>query len=79
MHTAHGSQLPKNILYMKKFYREIIKQGKDVKTFAKDVGVSTQTIYSWKSGQSKPTVKNIHKIAKILNMDINIIIDDFHN
>lgn len=63
---------------MKKFYREIIKQGKDVKTFAKDVGVSTQTIYSWKSGKSIPKTLHIHKIAKILKMDINIIIDDFH-
>lgn len=63
---------------MKIFYREIIKQEKDVKTFAKDLGVTTQTIYSWKSGKSKPTTANMHKMAKILKINIDTIIDDFY-
>ena len=63
---------------MKIFYREIIKQEKDVKTFAKEVGVTTQTIYSWKAGTSKPKTIHIHKIAKILKLSIDSLIDDFY-
>ena len=63
---------------MKYFYREILKSGKDIKTFAKEIGVTTQTIYSWKSGKSKPKTGHMHKMAKILNIDIDKIIDDFY-
>lgn len=63
---------------MKTFYRELIKQNIDIKLFAKEVGVTPQTIYSWKSGKSKPKTKHIQKISKILKIDIDKIIDDFH-
>ncbi len=64
---------------MKSFYREMIKIGKDVKAFSKELGVTTQTIYSWKSGKSIPKTVHIHKMAKILKIDIDKIIDDFYN
>ena len=63
---------------MKNFYREILKSGRDVKVFAKEFGVTTQTVYSWKSGKSKPKTGNMHKMAKILKIDIDKIIDDFY-
>ncbi len=64
---------------MKKFFRELIKQNKDIKQFAKEIGVTTQTVYSWKTGKSKPKPGHIQKISKILHIDIDIVIDDFHN
>ena len=63
---------------MKSFYRELIKTGKDIKTFSEEIQVTTQTIYSWKSGKSKPKTRHMHKMAKILNIDIDKIIDDFY-
>jgi DNA-binding XRE family transcriptional regulator len=42
------------------------------------VGVTTQTIYSWKAGTSKPKTIHIHKIAKILKLSIDSLIDDFY-
>jgi DNA-binding XRE family transcriptional regulator len=63
---------------MKTFYREILKIGKDVKIFAKEIGVTTQTVYSWKSGKSKPKTNHMQKMSKILKIDIDKIIDDFY-
>lgn len=63
---------------MKSFFRELMKQGKDIKWLAKEVGVSAQSIYSWKLGKSKPKTQHMQKIAKVLKMDIDKIIDDFY-
>ena len=63
---------------MKTFYRELIKQNKDIKWFAKEMGVTSQTVYSWKSDKSKPKIYHMQKMSKVLKIDIDKIIDDFH-
>lgn len=63
---------------MKLFYREILKLGKDIQWLAKEIGVSSQTVYSWKLGKSKPKTGHMQKISKILKMDIDKVIDDFY-
>jgi DNA-binding XRE family transcriptional regulator len=63
---------------MKSFYREVLKAGKDIKWLSKEIGVSSQTVYSWKLGKSKPKTHHMHKISKVLKMDIDRVIDDFH-
>lgn len=63
---------------MKIFYREVLKIGKDIKWLAKEMGVTPQTIYSWKLGKSKPKTHLMQKISKILKMDIDKVIDDFY-
>lgn len=63
---------------MKTFFREILKQGKDIKWFANEMGVSIQTVYSWKLGKGRPRNHNMHKMAKLLKIDIDKIIDDFY-
>jgi len=64
---------------MKIFYREVLKIGKDIKWLAKELGVSTQTVYSWKLGKSKPKTGYMQKLSKVLNMDIDKVIDDFYH
>ncbi|MDD5318742.1 MAG: helix-turn-helix transcriptional regulator [Candidatus Pacebacteria bacterium] len=63
---------------MKSFFRALLKQGKDIKWLAKEIGVTTQSIYSWKTGKSKPKTGHMQKMAKVLDMDIDKIIDDFY-
>lgn len=63
---------------MKIFYRELLKEGKTIEWFSKKMEVSTQAVYDWKNGVSKPNPVKLKKIAKILNLDVNVLIDDFY-
>ncbi len=63
---------------MKHFFRELLKQGKDIKWLSKEMGVSTQTVYAWKLSKSKPKTAHMHKMAKTLSMDMDKVIDDFY-
>lgn len=41
---------------------------------AKQLGVSTVTLYKWESGKNKPNVKYLDKIQKVFGMPIEHII-----
>lgn len=41
---------------------------------AKQLGVSTATLYKWESGKNKPNVKYLDKIQKVFGMPIEHII-----
>jgi len=63
---------------IKSFYREVLKKGKDVKWLADEMGVTTQTVYAWKLGKTKPKTRHMQKMAKVLRLDIDVVIDDFY-
>ena len=50
------------------------KKYKRVETFAKRVGVSFQTVYSWKNGQKNPTWRHLIKIAEVLKIAPRLLI-----
>lgn len=64
---------------MKTFYKELLRQGKDVKWLAKQVGVSTQAVYDWKSGKSKPKPVMMLKVGEILKIKTDLLIEDFYS
>lgn len=63
---------------MKLFTREALKLGLRTADLAEACEVTTQTIYLWKSGQSIPHAEHIKKLAEVLKMDPDKMIDDFH-
>ncbi len=63
---------------IKSFYREVLKKGKDIKWLAEEMGVTTQTVYAWKLGKTKPKTQHMQKMAKVLKLDIDTVIDDFY-
>lgn len=63
---------------MKIFYRELIKQGKDVKWLATKLKVSHQAVYAWKSGKTKPKIEQIKKMSVLFNIDMEDLISDHY-
>ena len=41
---------------------------------AKEMGVTPQYIVKWKTGQAKPSMKKLHKIAGILGLEIEVVV-----
>jgi len=63
---------------MKTFYKELKKQGKDVKWLATQLGVSHQTVYHWKLGKTKPKLSHIRKISVILRIEMETLFSDHY-
>lgn len=47
--------------------RKLKEEGQNLEKFSKSVGVSTRTVNRWKSGENTPKLKDLEKIAHILN------------
>ena len=45
-------------------------------TFAKEVGVSRQSVYKWEAGQAYPEVEKLIKVSKILEIKIDDLLND---
>ena len=61
---------------MKTFYRALLTQGKSVEWLSEKLGISHQAVYEWKLGRTNPSKKNIFKMAKILKVDISVLIKE---
>ena len=42
---------------------------------AKKVGVANQTIFNWRSGKSQPSRKNLQKLADVLQVDPQFLVE----
>lgn len=62
---------------MKVFYRELVKQGKDIKWLSDKLGISHQTVYGWKNGQYTPKPQHLLQMSKLLKLDMEVLIKDF--
>jgi len=59
-------------------YKNMLVQGVSVAQLAKKLGISTQAIYQWKLGRSKPNPMLLKKISKILGINIEGLIKAFY-
>ena len=63
---------------MKSFYKALLIKGKSVQWLADKLGVSHQAVQHWKSGKTKPRPKNLVKMAKILELDIEKLVKEYY-
>ena len=63
---------------MKSFYNALLMKGKSVEWLAKQLGVSHQTVYQWKSGKTKPKPKHLVELVKLLQVKIETLINDHY-
>ena len=63
------------MFYYDKFKELRIKKGINISELSKKSGISRVSIWSWESGKSKPSPKNIKILAEILNKKISAISD----
>lgn len=45
-------------------------------TFAKEIGVSRQSVYKWEAGQAYPEVEKLIKLGKVLEIKIDDLLND---
>ena len=45
-------------------------------TFAKEIGVSRQSVYKWEAGQAYPEVEKLVKLGKILEISLDDLLND---
>lgn len=60
-----------------KFERLIVQQGYNPATFFKYADIDRQVIYNYRSGKRTPSLENIKKIAKALNVSTDTVIACF--
>jgi transcriptional regulator with XRE-family HTH domain len=63
---------------IKPFYRRMLQEGHTPKELAKAVGVSHQTIYSWKLGKTKPRIHHLKRISRFLGIPYHALLDEFY-
>jgi len=61
---------------MFRFY--LRKKYKDIKSFAKRMGVSFQSVYAWQNGDKKPTIKHVLLMADIFKITPRQLLDKTH-
>ena len=49
----------------------LARKNMDISGVARAMGVSETSVYNWRDGIAKPTDKNLHKLAELLEIDIN--------
>jgi len=52
------------------------KNGFTQTTFAKEIGVSRQSVYKWEDGQSYPDIKNLSEMRRIFSCSLDDLLDD---
>ena len=50
-----------------------------VRALADELGVSFNLIYCWETGQSKPQIELLPKLAKLLDTDVNRLVKIFYD
>ena len=52
------------------------KNGFTQTTFAKEIGVSRQSVYKWEDGQSYPDIDNLSKMRRVFSCSLDDLLDD---
>ena len=52
------------------------KNGFTQTTFAKEIGVSRQSVYKWEDGQSYPDIDNLSRMRRIFSCSLDDLLDD---
>jgi transcriptional regulator with XRE-family HTH domain len=62
----------------KQFYLAIAKKGLSIKNLSKKMNVSSQTIYQWKLGQTKPSIENIKRLSTLIDVSVEELMRWFY-
>jgi transcriptional regulator with XRE-family HTH domain len=61
---------------MDNFFKKLALKGITIPELAKKLNVSHQAVYQWKSGKSVPRLQTLIRLAKLVGIDTNKIIND---
>lgn len=50
-----------------------------LRELSKEVGVSFQTVQSWESGKSQPRLRHIGRLAEVLNVSTDELLQEFES